>query len=85
MVSIFAGSMPAAFILAIILPAVGCTCPPVPLSHKTVLPPVLTTATVNGIETKSGGNPAFTIAALTSSTEALAMNAGSWAFSQMPS
>src|SRR5206468_2860274 len=60
MVSILAGSMPADFMLAIILPAVGCTCPPVPLSHRTVLPPFLTTTTVNGIETErgchSGGN-----------------------------
>ena len=77
--------MPAAFMLAASLPAVGCTCPPVPLSHMTVLPPVLTTATVNGIETKSAGNPAFAIAALTSSTDALAMKAGSCGFSQMPS
>jgi hypothetical protein len=45
------------------------------------LPPVLTTATVNGIETKSGGKRAFTIATLTSSTEALVMKAGSCAFS----
>ena len=71
--------------LAASLPAVGCTCPPVPLSHMMVLPPVLITNTVNGIETKSAGNPAFTIAAFTSSTEALAMNAGSCGFSQMPS
>ena len=50
-----------------------------------VLPPFLTTITVNGMETKSGGRPAFTIAAFTSSTEALEMNDGSCAFSQMPS
>ncbi len=67
MVSIFAGSMPAAFILAIILPAVGCTWPPVPESHRTVLPPVLTTSTVNGIETKSGVVRRLIIAGLMSS------------------
>ena len=77
--------MPAAFMLAISLPAVGCTWPPVPLSHRMVLPPVLITATVNGIDTKSAGSPALTIAALTSSTEALEMKAGSCGFSQMPS
>ena len=77
--------MPAAFMLAASLPAVGCTWPPVPLSHMMVLPPFLTTTTVNGMETKSAGNPAFTIAALTSSTEALEMKAGSCGFSQMPS
>src|SRR5262249_37634711 len=82
MVSIFLGSMPAAFMLAVILPAVGCHCPPVPLSQRTVLLPVLTTITVTGIETKSAGNPAFTIAALTSSTEALAMNGGLGGVSQ---
>jgi hypothetical protein len=37
------------------------------------------------METKSAGSPAFVMAALTSSIEALAMKAGSWAFSQMPS
>jgi hypothetical protein len=84
-VSILAGSKPAAFMLVMNLPAVGCTWPPVPLSHRMVLPPVFTTTTVNGIETKSGGSPALTIAALTSSIDALAMKAGSCGFSQMPS
>jgi hypothetical protein len=36
------------------------------------------------METKSGVNPALTIAPLTSSTDALAMNAGSCGFSQGP-
>ena len=37
------------------------------------------------METKSAGKPAFVMAALTSSTDALAMKAGSCGFSQMPS
>ena len=80
-----AGSIPALFMLAASLPAVGWTCPPVPLSHMMILPPLLTTITVNGIDTKSAGRPAFVIAAFTSSTEALEMKAGSCGFSQMPS
>src|SRR5262249_10404737 len=50
MVSIFAGSMPAAFMFfAAMRPVVDCTCPPVPESNMTYLPFILTTVIVKGI------------------------------------
>ena len=84
-VPIFAGSMPAAFIFAGILPAVGFHWPPEPESTITYLPPMLRTTTVSGMETNSGVRAALTSASFVSSTDAFLMKAGSCGFSHMPS
>lgn len=85
MVEILPGSMPAPAMPAWRRPAVGCPWPPEPASHMISLPPVSTTWTVKGIETKSAVKPAAVIAPFTSSTAAFLMKAGSCGFSQMPS
>jgi hypothetical protein len=66
MVSIFAGSIPAAFMFfAARRPAVGWTCPPVPESNITYLPFIFTTVTVNGIGMMLSARPPALSAALT--------------------
>src|SRR5215472_11751675 len=92
MVSMSLGSIPAAFMLAVILPDTktdfglkACTWSPPPTSHRTSLPFNLTTYVVIGIGTNAVVSPAAAKACLTSATVALPKYLGSCAFSQMPS
>ena len=66
MASTVFGSMPAEARLVASVPAVGATCPPVPVSSRMSFEPVLISNVVNGVASFSAGMNASSIALRTS-------------------